>query len=232
MQTILQPVVGVKMSSDLHERLAELHIPYPPGPKRQERIRMIRHCGLLFIHIPKNAGTSISHTIYDMDIGHETIRYFHARMHDVRKYPSFAILRDPLKRFLSAYRYAQMGGSSDRRVSAGFRGRYMNFRCIDDALDHIANARSPYDIDHIFRQQKWYLTDKNGEIAVDHLFMMDDMDSVSSFMKKYTSRYIPHINRTPYDAPPLNVDQIHRIRLIYNDDYNLISQVKTTYGSI
>lgn len=34
MQTLLQPVVRVKMSSDVHERLAELRIPYPPGPKR------------------------------------------------------------------------------------------------------------------------------------------------------------------------------------------------------
>lgn len=226
MQTLLQPVVGVKMSSDLHERLAELHIPYPPGPKRRKRMKKIRQCGLLFIHIPKNAGTSISRTLYDLEIGHETIRYFHNRMWNMRQYPSFAILRDPLQRFLSAYRYARMGGSSDRRVTAGFRQQYMNFRCIDDALDHIGEARRPYDIDHIFRKQKWYLTDRNGRVAVDHLFMMEDMDRIRQFMKKYTPNYIPHANRTQDDLPPLNVDQIYRIRKIYEEDYDLISQVR------
>ncbi|MCE2577873.1 hypothetical protein LDL36_04980 [Komagataeibacter sp. FNDCR1] len=45
-------------------------------------------------------------------------------------------------------------------------------------------------------------------------------------MKKYTPNYIPHANRTQDDLPPLNVDQIYRIRKIYEEDYDLISQVR------
>lgn len=60
MQTMLQPVLRVKMSSDVHERLAELRLPYPPGPKRLRRLEQVRRAGVLFIHIPKNAGTSLT----------------------------------------------------------------------------------------------------------------------------------------------------------------------------
>ena len=194
MQTLLQPILRVKMSSDVHERLASLHIPYPPGPKRLKRADRVRERGILFIHIPKNAGTSITHALYGMNVGHETIRYFQRRMHGLTDFPSFAILRDPVQRFMSAYRYARAGGSSSRHVAHGFRATYMAFGGIDDALDHITHVRSPYGIDHIFRPQTWYLTDTHGHIGVDHLFMLDDMASIQDFIRHYTPTPIGHAN--------------------------------------
>ena len=226
MQTLLQPILRVKMSSDVHERLATFHIPYPPGPKRLKRADRVRERGILFIHIPKNAGTSITHALYGMNVGHETIRYFQRRMHDLTDFPSFAILRDPVQRFMSAYRYARAGGSDLRHVARGFRATYMAFGGIDDALDHIARARSPYDMDHIFRPQIWYLTDVHGRIGVDHLFMLDDMTRIQRFVRCYTPVPIGHANVGEHQDDEMpSTDQIARIRQIYRQDYDLIDTV-------
>ncbi|MCE2563683.1 sulfotransferase family 2 domain-containing protein [Komagataeibacter sp. FNDCF1] len=222
---MLQPVLRVKMSSDVHERLAELHIPYPPGPKRLRRMKQVRRAGVLFIHIPKNAGTSLTRALYDMDVGHETIRYFNRRMPQLAGLPSFAILRDPVQRFLSAYRYARAGGSALRSVSRGFRSTYMNFGGVDEALDHIARALLPYEVDHIFRPQAWYVTDRHGQQAVNHLFMLDDMMGIEAFVRRYTPNPVGHINggTKADDITTLRLDQIARLRQIYHMDYALIA---------
>ena len=73
--------------------------------------------------------------------------------------PSFAVLRDPTARFLSAYRYGRAGGSAINDVAEPFRTLYRGFRSIDDALDHVETAASPYAVDHIFRPQSWYVGD-------------------------------------------------------------------------
>lgn len=226
MQTLLQPVVRVKMSSDVHERLAELRIPYPPGPKRQRRAAMVRERGVFFLHIPKNAGTSITRALYGMDVGHETVRYFQHRMPDLLRFPSFAILRDPVQRFLSACRYARTGGGETRQVARGFRAHYMALRDLDDALDLVAQARRTYEIDHIFRPQTWYLTDRNGRIAVDRLFMLDDMKGIQDFVAGYTPVAIRQMNGTVNKGELPRPDQIERIRQIYRADYDLIARIR------
>ncbi|WP_182356069.1 sulfotransferase family 2 domain-containing protein [Komagataeibacter europaeus] len=231
MQTLLQPILRVRMSSDVHERLASLRIPYPPGPKRLKRADMVRARGVLFIHVPKNAGTSVARALYGMDIGHETIRYFRRRIPDLVGFPSFAILRDPVRRFMSAYHYARAGGSEARHVAQGFRPAYMAFNGIDDALDHIAHVHSCYDMDHIFRPQSWYLTDEHGQVAVDRLFLMDDMRRIQDFVRNYTSNPIGHANAGGGVDEIPSADQITRIRQIYRQDYDLIASVRHNHLS-
>ena len=232
MQTMLQPVLRVRMSSDVHERLAELCIAYPPGPKRLRRLEQVRRTGVLFIHIPKNAGTSLTHALYGMDVGHETIRYFRRRMPGLAGLPSFAILRDPVRRFLSAYHYARAGGSTTRHVAQGFRDTYMQLQGVDAALDLIASARWPYGIDHIFRPQAWYVTDRQGKVAVDHLFMLEDMGRVRDFVSQYTPTPIGHANagRKGDDTAALRPDQSARIHQIYHMDYALIAALTPARG--
>lgn len=103
----------------------------------------------------------------------------------------------------------------------------MAFGGIDDALDHITHARSPYSIDHIFRPQTWYLTDTHGHIGVDRLFMLDDMARIQDFIRHYTPTPIGHANagEGQNDETP-SADQIARIRQIYRQDYDLIATVR------
>lgn len=112
--------------------------------------------------------------LYGLQIKHASVRYYaRAAPKLLGDVGSFAVVRDPVERFQSAFDYAKAGGSRDSRISAPFRERYMAFRSFDDALDHVERARSPYQIDHIFRSQFWYVADAEGEIRVKRLVPFD-----------------------------------------------------------
>lgn len=185
---------GVRLVSDVPERLARWRMPYPPNLRRRRRIAAIRECGVLFIHVPKNAGTSVSEALYGQQIKHETVRYYAMVAPDVLELPSFAIIRDPVSRFLSAFRYARGGGTADRAVARPFNARYRSFACIDDAIDHLASARSLFHIDHIFRPQSWYLTDRSGACRVDTLVPYEALGMLGDLVPAPGLADLPHLN--------------------------------------
>lgn len=191
---------GVRLISDIHERACDLGITIPPGRGRRERIARTAEAELLFIHVPKAAGTSISQALYGTQVKHLSIRLAR-RLGGGRLavLPSFAVLRDPTARFLSAYRYGLAGGSAVNAVAEPFRTFYRNFRSIDDALDHVEEAASPYAVDHIFRPQSWYVVDAQGRIAVDHLLTMDDIPDLPRRVPGFPDRAVPN-RRCP--SPP------------------------------
>jgi hypothetical protein len=77
----------------------------------------------LFIHIPKTAGTSLCDTLYGRGIKHRPAWEI-GLFHPVRFAGSwkFAVVRDPIDRFLSAYDYLRAGGknATDRAFGERF----------------------------------------------------------------------------------------------------------------
>ncbi len=64
---------------------------------------------IVFIHIPRNAGTSILQSFNMERIGHHRWHeYKHLLQDDWNEYKKFCVFRDPLERFISAYNYASM----------------------------------------------------------------------------------------------------------------------------
>ncbi len=217
---------GVRLVSDIHERACDLGFSLPPGRGRRERVARIEAAGLLFIHIPKAAGMSISQALYGTQVKHLSIR-LGRRMGGGRLagLPSFAVLRDPAARFLSAYRYGLAGGSASNEVAEGFRSLYRSFRSIDDALDHVERAASPYAVDHIYRPQSWYVTDAAGRVAVDRLLTLDDIPRLPQLVPGFPDRVIPCLNRSQPMDLPLSPRQRARLRRLYADDFALWERV-------
>jgi hypothetical protein len=213
---------GVRLLSDLHERACDLRLPVPPGRKRRSRTERIADAGLIFVHIPKAAGTSISQALYGMQVHHASIR-LHRRLLGPQHgdLPSFAVLRDPVERFLSAYRYGRAGGSACHQVAQAFKAQYRAFRSIDHALDHVEQARGPYQVDHIYRPQSWYLTDEEGEIAVDRLLTMDDIPYLPDLIAGFPRHRLPCLNRSAPSDVALSAGQQHRLRKLYAQDFEL-----------
>jgi Sulfotransferase family len=216
----MRRLTGLKLVSDLHERPTFPGI-YPPlDPTLRRRLRCVRDAGVLFIHIPKNAGTSVSNILYGEQLFHPTIRYYQRVASDmVRTLPSFAVWRDPVERFASAYRYARAGGGEGSSVSRAFRDRYMAFASLDDALDHVEASQSLYDTDHIFRPQFWYVADMAGRIAVDNICMIDDLDRAVAGDALPGLRDIACLNRSkPMEVAP-TAEQVRRLQRLYPIDF-------------
>lgn len=62
----------------------------------------------IFIHIPKNAGTSITNSLEMEDAGHHLFGYYMKRYSkDWPNYKKFAVIRNPWDRVFSCYTYAR-----------------------------------------------------------------------------------------------------------------------------
>jgi hypothetical protein len=220
-------LLGLRLISDLHERASELGVRLPVGSKRKRRLAAVQQAGVLFVHVPKNGGQSVSEALYQVQIRHNSIRYYRRVMPSLACLPSFAILRDPVDRFLSAYHYALAGGQPDNRITHGMRRRYMRFRSVEDALDHVETARSPYELDHIFRPQSWYVTDETGAPAVDRLLHMQDLKRLPTLLPQFAHRPIGHINGGGRRSARLSSESEARVRRVYAADYALLTSVET-----
>jgi hypothetical protein len=224
---MMRQVTGLKLVSDLHERPTFPGI-YPPlDPKLNRRLRRIREAGVLFIHIPKNAGMSVSKILYGEQVFHPTIRYYQRVAVDIaHDLPSFAIWRNPVERFVSAYRYARAGGAAEAPVSRAFRTRYMAFKSLDDAIDHVESSPSLFDVDHIFRPQFWYVADMAGRIAVDNLCMIDDLDRAVTTDALPGLREIARLNRSKSLVTRVNAEQLCRLHQLYPIDFAIFDALQ------
>jgi hypothetical protein len=223
-------LLGLHLISDLHERASELGVRLPVGSKRKRRLAAVQQAGVLFVHVPKNGGQSVSEALYRVQIRHNSIRYYRRVKPALACLPSFAILRDPADRFLSAYHYALAGGHPDNRITHGMRRCYMGFRSVYDALDHVEAARSPYELDHIFRPQSWYVTDEAGAPAVDRLLHMQDLGRLPTLLPQLADRAIGHINGGGQRSARLSPEAEARVRRVYAADYALLASVQNYDG--
>jgi len=225
----LQIAYGVHSQHDLLEKWIRLP-PYlrpPPGRLRPYLTPVVRDRGLLFIHVPKNGGTSITTVLYGSMIGHKTAQ-FHQTVDPVFFEGSnpFATLRDPVDRFISAYWYIRRGGGSHTKMRPWFRRSCEGISSVDDLLDHTEeHAHDMFLLDHVLRPQVWYLQDKRQRVIVDRLFVLGhDDDRLAAFLAGYGVGRIPVLNTTAKGDLTLTPSQRARVLTIYADDVALVNE--------
>ena len=113
----------------------------------------------VFIHIPKCAGTSVQ-ALWDHKVTRRTFGHIPAEW---QQKPSFAVVRNPETRFLSALRMFKFG-------NPGFKGSYQTpvwpDLTIDTALAVLADSEVPFD-----RAQRYVAANlKHHIIAQTHPF--------------------------------------------------------------
>ena len=214
---------GVKLVSDIPEKQCRQGGRSFMSKKRQRRLDLIQKLGLAFVHVPKNAGTSIAYYLYGEPIGHSSIQYYRRVAPDLfGSIPSFCILRDPIDRFLLAYRYAT--DNSSEKIALPFRGICSDFQHVGDAIDHLASARDVFAVDKVFRSQALYVTNARGELDVDQVVDYDELGQLGSIHPALVGADKVRLNASRREPILLSPAQRLEVMRIYREDYDLIAR--------
>lgn len=227
----MERLCGVTLHGDLQERYVDWNLSLPLGKKREERLRIIRDTGVLFIHVPKNAGSAITQDLYGCRMRHESIRYYLRHAPDlVYTLPSFALWRDPVERFLSAYDFIRNGGGSEIRLHPDFVKHYADLTTLDRMIEFVAGASSIYKLDHVLRPQTWYLTDRQGNFAIQMLFDMKDINHLHALVPGLRQGNVRRFNTTQRFTTQIPQSQKDKIISLYKDDYQLQAYIKPVHA--
>ncbi len=189
-------------------RLARAALSHLPAPARaallvRRRGRYLREAGVVFVHVPKAAGSSINQALYGRFMGHYTAsdvaRFASAR---VAALPRFSVVRDPWSRAVSAWRFARSGVGVGDGVVAGLAKpeRYARpeFETFDGFVrEWLAHADLTRE-DGVFQPQTRWLTDGAGRTIVDHVGRLEDLAPTVAWVEARTGRpfAVPHTNRS------------------------------------
>lgn len=245
MKSVLNPLIetmatsafGVDQYADVFEKVAFAQRSRSTLRRifRRRLAQDIEAANLLFIHVPKNGGTSVKRALYRSDPGHASVRYYDLFFPDwFAGVPSLAILRDPVDRFLSGLGFLLARGGGDVRIQARPLRRLSHIADADSMLDHleaIAAGSNWLAADTFLRPQVWYVTDAAGRIRVSHLWLLEEADrGLGDFLKDWGVSHLPHVNRTRRRTERLSDAQITRVRRIYAADCALYETVQRAGG--
>lgn len=183
---------------------------------------------LVFIHVPKNAGTAIEKACSMRATGHKSWReYKQAFPREWREYRSFGVVRDPVDRFVSCYRYARMKRSYWHSSIPGDHATYGRHPDYDVA----ANLQFSDFVESIgsgsirlfhpgWLPQSFWLCEENA-IMVDAVLRYSDL---SRELANVGIHGVPRENQSS-GLDDLNVTSAHReiIQSLYRADYENFS---------
>lgn len=169
--------------------------------------------GVVFIHVPKAAGTSVSEAVYGRFLGH--IRAADVERWSspaVRKLPRVAVIRNPWDRLVSAYRFVKRG-SGVGGLSAGGVWRPEQYQT--DAFDSFERfvrewlcTRDIRKLDYVFQPQSLFVCDEHENIIVRHLCRFENLAEAHRVLEIF----VP-------DLPPLGRSNRSGTRVDYRKFY-------------
>lgn len=136
---------------------------------------------LIFIHVPKNAGTSIikamgpEEVVFDKTI--EEYKEYYGEYWD--KYKKFTVIRDPIDRFISAYKYARMkeSGWFSATGEEGLKKHHHYDLCNEMDINEYATYtyENPYKMDRWICPQTFIIQNENKEIEIDYFVRFENL---------------------------------------------------------
>lgn len=180
---------------------------------------------IVFIHIPKAAGTAVRVALGEPETGRHHLPWWVYQQASPKKFEEFykfAFVRNPIDRVLSGYNYLRSGGNQMGDLSvAKYLSRYNSFH---DFIEFELLTGSM--IYHpIFRPQSWYLCDWQGEIKVDFLGKFEtinkDFENIAQAIGLANFDRLPVINKSLRKADLVDDDSKRRIFDIYKHDFEM-----------
>lgn len=231
---INRAMFGAWYEEDIYDRFCA-GAPLAMRGFRRRIPQAMRDRNLIFVHVPRAAGTSIARTLYGAGcIRHHSMRYYQALDPVFAKAAdSFALLRDPFDRFASAFAFIRSGGTSICRLSEVFLRQTEYVKSVDDYLSFL-EGRGPLDLDFVMRPQSWFVCDPaTGAPLVKTLFLYgEDEGALAAYLAPQGIGGLPWLNRAPRGALLLNDRQRDRVERLYAADFALIESVRAARANV
>lgn len=157
--------------------------------------------GIIFIHIPKNGGTSINQALYGRFMGHFSIsevELLHRRM--TVKLPKIALSRNPWARLYSAYLFARRNSEEIKEPKIYNPNFFQNdiFSTFDKFVNEWLVYQNIRSLDLIFRPQIDFISRNDGSIGVDYVGRLEEPLNYTKWIEE-TLRHsinVSHLNKT------------------------------------
>lgn len=153
----------------------------------RRRSDMWLQAGVVFIHIPKAAGTSISQALYGRFLGHlRAVDVERWGSPTVRSLPRLAVTRNPWDRLVSAYRFVRRGSGVGPNAAGVWRAeqyRLPEFDTFEGFVREWLARRDPRKLDFVFQPQWPFVYDSHGRSLVQHVGRLEDLGSTYAFIK-------------------------------------------------
>ncbi|HEV2363401.1 MAG TPA: sulfotransferase family 2 domain-containing protein [Caulobacteraceae bacterium] len=196
---------------------------YARSRMRRHLPRRARDRGIVFIHVPKTGGTSMAQAIYGRGAGHATALFWRAA--DPKVFiaaESFAMLRDPIDRFVSAYRYIR--NAAEVPLNQRAREFAARMRTADDVIS-VLEGSSDWAVPKVFRPQHLFVCDAAGRQMVSRLFLVgEDDENLRQHLDRYGVAEPQRLNRSRGRRPQLTRRQIARLEMLFAKDFSLIDR--------
>jgi Sulfotransferase family len=174
---------------------------------RTRRWRRYRAARVVFVHVPKAAGSGIATTLYGGRLGHHpAARLMCEDPAGWAAFEKFAVVREPVERFLSAFAFAMSAGTGEGAIRWRPEYERPEFRDVNAfVLDYLARG-DILDKDIVFWPQSHFVCDAAGRpVAGLRLFAMERFEAVESFLAARGHACPPRMNRGQ-PAARLNLD--------------------------
>lgn len=186
----------------------------------------------IFIHVPKAAGSTINHCLFGYRNGHRTIEsYWQSDSVFAEAAFKFSFVRHPYFRFVSAYKFLVAGGMSTRDAEYQDKSpeAFSSIQSFAEACEDIGFRNS---IIHLRPQANFLSIPSTGRYRIfmdfvgkteflnDHIDVLLDLLPHSIGLRLAQAKQV-RVNATTKSQFDIDRDIFQKIRLIYQDDFEL-----------
>lgn len=189
--------------------------------------KAIEAAGLLFIHIPKTGGTSISQRLYGRNLPHYTAKFYMDVFPDLfGRMKTFAVIRDPIARVMSSYRFICAGGTD--MMASNHYARLLIERAgsFDGFVDLLHAHPDRIRLFEVLEKQSSYVCD-DGRILVNHLFALDAAGGLSNGLTDLLgTQPLPRLNATKPTNLRMSEETRAKLGQLYREDIALFARLR------